>query len=96
MLRILHNPRYTGAFVYGRTRSAKIPLGSSHRYRHLPRQEWKVFLTNSFPGYISWQQYEASQEILRSNAPRLRSNARGYGYDRRRSPAREGTALLQV
>jgi DNA invertase Pin-like site-specific DNA recombinase len=88
VLRILHNPRYTGAFVYGRTRSAKIPLGSSHRYRRLPRQEWKVFLPNSFPGYISWEQYEANQEILRSNA-------RGYGYDRRRSPAREGTALLQ-
>jgi DNA invertase Pin-like site-specific DNA recombinase len=88
VLRILHNPRYTGAFVFGRTRSAKIPLGSPHRYRRLPRQEWKVFLPNSFPGYISWEQYESHQETLRANA-------RGYGYDRRRSPPREGAALLQ-
>jgi hypothetical protein len=86
--RILHNPRYTGAFVFGRTRSAKIPIAGPHRYRRVPRQEWKVFLPNSFPGYISWEQYEANQETLRANA-------RGYGYDRRRSPAREGTALLQ-
>ena len=88
VLRILHNPRYTGAFVYGRTRSAKIPVGGPHRYRRVPRQQWKVFLPNSFPGYISWEQYEANQETLRANA-------RSYGYDRRRSPARDGTALLQ-
>lgn len=49
---------------------------------------WKVFLPNSFPGYISWEQYEANQEILRANA-------QSYGYDRRRSPVREGAALLQ-
>ena len=88
VLRTLHNPRYTGAFVFGRTRAAKIPIGGSPRYRRLPRQEWKVFLPNSFPSYLSWEQYEANQETLRANA-------RGYGYDRRRSPAREGTALLQ-
>jgi DNA invertase Pin-like site-specific DNA recombinase len=88
VLRILHNPRYTGAFVYGRTRSAKIPVGCPHRYRRVSQQEWKVFLPNSFPSYISWDQYEANQETLRANA-------RSYGYDRRRSPAREGTALLQ-
>jgi DNA invertase Pin-like site-specific DNA recombinase len=88
VLRILHNPRYTGAFVFGRTRSTKIPIGGPHRYRRVPQQEWKVFLPNSFPGYVSWEQYEANQEVLRANA-------RGYGYDRWRSPAREGAALLQ-
>ncbi len=88
MLRVLHNLRYTGAFVFGRTRSTKIPIGGPHRYRRLPRHEWKVFLPDSFPGYISWEQYEANQETLRANAW-------GYGYDRVRSPAREGAALLQ-
>src|SRR5262249_16204308 len=43
VLRILHNPRYAGAFVYGRTRSAKIPVGGPHRDRRVPQQEWKVF-----------------------------------------------------
>jgi DNA invertase Pin-like site-specific DNA recombinase len=88
VLRILHNPRYTGAFVFGRTRSTKIPIGGSPRNLRLPRQAWQVFLPDLFPGYISWEQYETNQETLRANA-------RGYGYDRRRSPAREGAALLQ-
>src|SRR4029077_21273070 len=57
VLRILHNPRYTGALVFGRTRSAQLPHGRPHRYRRVPKQDWKVFLPNSFPGYISWEQY---------------------------------------
>ena len=90
VLRILHNPRYTGAFVYGRTRSAKIPVGGPHRYRRVPRQQWKVFLPNSFPGYIRLR-----RQVDEANQETLRANARSYGYDRRRSPARDGTALLQ-
>jgi hypothetical protein len=85
---LLHNPRYTGAFVYGRTRQRKISIGGQCRYRRLPREEWKVFLPNAHPAYISWEQYEANQQTLRANAC-------GYGSDRRRSPAREGVALLQ-
>ncbi len=88
VLGILHNPRYAGAFVFGRTRCPKTPIAGQRRYRRLPRQEWKVFLPNAYQGYIGWEQYEANQETLRANA-------RGYGYDRRRSPAREGVALLQ-
>ncbi len=85
--RILHNPRYTGAFVYGRTR---FRSGGPHRYRRVPRQEWKVFLPNSFPGYISWErQYGANQEILRANARSFTDTTR------RRSLACDGTALLQ-
>jgi hypothetical protein len=85
---LLHNPRYTGAFVYGRTRQRKISIGGQCRYRRLPREEWKVFLPNAHQAYISWEQYEANQQTLRANAC-------GYGSDRRRSPAREGVALLQ-
>jgi DNA invertase Pin-like site-specific DNA recombinase len=88
VLNVLHNPRYAGAFVYGRTRQRKIAVGGQCRYRRLPREEWKVFLPAAHPGYISWEQYEANQAILYANA-------RAYGYDRRRSPAREGVALLQ-
>jgi hypothetical protein len=40
------------------------------------------------PGYISWDQFEQHQTMLRDNAA-------GYGTDRRRSPPREGPALLQ-
>jgi DNA invertase Pin-like site-specific DNA recombinase len=88
VLGILHNPRYAGAFVYGRTRQRKVVVGGQARYRRLPRAEWKVFLPEAFPGYITWDEFQANQA-------RLRENAHGYGEDRRRSPAREGVALLQ-
>jgi DNA invertase Pin-like site-specific DNA recombinase len=88
VLGILHNPRYTGAFVYGRTRQRKVILGGQLRYRRLKREEWSVFLPNMHPGYISWEEFE-------SNQAKLLANANGYGEDRRKSPAREGAALLQ-
>ena len=87
-LGMLHNPRYAGAFVYGRTRQRKVILAGQTRNRRLPRAEWKVFLPNAHPGYLTWDEYEANQATLLTNAA-------GYGTDRRRSPAREGVALLQ-
>jgi len=88
VLGILHNPRYTGAFVYGRTRQRKVAIGGQLRYRRLKREEWLVFLPNMYPGYISWEEFE-------SNKVKLLANANGYGEDRRKSPPREGAALLQ-
>jgi DNA invertase Pin-like site-specific DNA recombinase len=88
VLGILHNPRYTGAFVYGRTRQRKVRIGGQLRYRRLKREEWSVFLPNTHPGYISWEEFEANQA-------KLLANANGYGEDRRKSPPREGAALLQ-
>lgn len=88
VLSILHNPRYAGAFVYGRTRQRKVVVGDQVRYRRLARAEWQVFLPNAHPGYLSWEEFEANQATLQANAA-------GYGTDRRRSPAREGVALLQ-
>lgn len=88
VLGILHNPRYAGAFVYGRTRQRKVVVGGQARYRRLARPEWKVFLPNAYPGYLTWEEFQTNQA-------RLLENANGYGHDRRRSPAREGVALLQ-
>jgi len=88
VLGILHNPRYTGAFVYGRTRQRKVIIAGQLRYRRLKREEWSVFLPNMHPGYISWEEFQ-------SNQTKLLANANGYGEDRRKSPPREGAALLQ-
>lgn len=88
VLQVLHNPRYAGAYVYGRTRQRKTGVGARVCYRRLPREQWKVFLPNAHPGYISWEEYEANQA-------KLLDNANGYGPDRRKSPPREGVALLQ-
>jgi hypothetical protein len=45
-------------------------------------------LKDVHPGYLSWEQYE-------ENLQRLRDNAFANGQDRRKSPPREGPALLQ-
>lgn len=87
VLRVLHNPRYAGVFVYGRTRTRKSVDGEC-RVEHLPREEWHTFLPESHPAYISWQEYER-------NLQRLRESAQAIGLERRKSPPREGPALLQ-
>ncbi|HUE88777.1 MAG TPA: recombinase family protein [Vicinamibacterales bacterium] len=81
---VLHNPRYAGAFVYGRTRQRH----QTRKYHKLPREEWMALVRDAHPSYISWDQFEQHQVMLRDNAA-------GYGTDRRRSPPREGPALLQ-
>ena len=86
-LRTLQNPRYTGAFVYGRTQSRKLPGGKELR-RKLPREQWHTVILGAHPGYISWEGYEA-------NLARLHENAQANGAERRQSPPREGPALLQ-
>jgi DNA invertase Pin-like site-specific DNA recombinase len=87
VLRILHNPRYAGAFTYGRHAHRKLPGGKAAR-RLLPREEWISFIPGAHPGYITMEQYD-------SNRARLAANAAARGGDRRAGPPREGTALLQ-
>ena len=87
VLRILHNPRYAGAFTYGRRRDHKSADG---RYVSvtLPREQWFSFIPGAHPGYITLDRYEA-------NLTRLTANAAAHGRDRTTGPAREGPALLQ-
>jgi DNA invertase Pin-like site-specific DNA recombinase len=85
-LQVLHNPRYAGAFVFGRTRTRKKPDGSE-AVLNQTRDKW-ILLPGVHDGYISWEQYEENQR-------RLRENAQALGDDRRKSPPREGPALLQ-
>ena len=87
VLRILHNPRYAGAFTFGRHRDIKLPGGKLSRTA-LPRQEWISFIPGAHPGYITLDQYDA-------NCARLAHNAAAHGRDRAAGPPREGPALLQ-
>jgi DNA invertase Pin-like site-specific DNA recombinase len=87
VLRVLHNPRYAGAFVFGRSRTKKTVDGN-HIVEFLPRDQWRTFLPGVHPGYLSWEEYEQNQK-------RLQENAQAFGLDRRKSPPREGPALLQ-
>jgi len=87
VLHVLHNPRYAGAFFFGRSRSRTWPDGRSHT-QQLPVEEWQVLIPNHHEGYISWETYQENQR-------RLRETAQSQGAERRKSPPREGPALLQ-
>jgi DNA invertase Pin-like site-specific DNA recombinase len=84
---ILKNPRYAGAYYYGRQRSRKNVDGSM-TYFKVPRDQWLVLLKDSHPGYITWEQYE-------ENLRRIRQNAVAYNVIDRKTPPREGSCLLQ-
>lgn len=84
---VLHNPRYAGAYAFGRHRHKTLPDGRTKRVI-LPRDEWIAFIKDAHPGYITWDEHEWIEQ-------RLRSSAKAYGADRRHGPPREGPALLQ-
>ena len=87
VLRTLHNPRYAGAFAYGRRRE-RLGANGKKTLEILPREQWLALIPNAHPGYLSWDQYETNQKLLLGNAT-------AHGEDRAAGPAREGTALLQ-
>jgi excisionase family DNA binding protein len=85
----LTNPSYAGAFVFGRTRQEKR-LDAEGNVKvttiEVPIEEWSVCLPEHHPGYVSWEEYLATRQRLRSN---VRPRGEGGGA------AREGGALLQ-
>ena len=88
VLHVLHNPRYAGAFTYGRHREQPRPGRKRGSSITVPRQEWISFIPGAHPGYITLDQWEA-------NIARLAANAAAHGRDRAAGPPREGPALLQ-
>jgi DNA invertase Pin-like site-specific DNA recombinase len=86
-LQVLRNPRYAGAYVFGRSRVYRTKHGTNAA-RPLPQDQWQVLLLDAFTGYITWQQYQ-------DNLRRLRENARANGHDRPHGPPGSGCALLQ-
>jgi hypothetical protein len=87
VVQILHNPRYAGAFVYGRTRGGRNAQLKSIQ-RKVPREQWHVLIPDAHVGYISWPEYERNQATLRQNAA-------GFGEAGRGGMPREGVGLLQ-
>ena len=86
MLQVLHNPRYAGAFCFGRKQAQYVNGKTS--YLRMPRDRWIALIPDAHPGYVSFKQWEANQAALLANA-------QARGQDRRASPPREGPALLQ-
>ena len=63
---ILCNPRYAGAYVYGRRRSEKQPDGTV-RSRTLPIDEWQVCIVQAHVGFIDWNEFKSNQANLKRN-----------------------------
>jgi DNA invertase Pin-like site-specific DNA recombinase len=87
---VLRNAVYAGAYVFGKTRNESYvdEHGTVRkRVRHLPREEWSVFLPGHHEGFIDWATFEAIQVRLQSNiCAELHQAGRAL---------REGSALLQ-
>ena len=87
VLQILHNPRYAGAFVYGRTRSGRTADLKPTTLK-VARNDWQVVIPKAHVGYISWEEFENNQIKLNNNVLSFSKISRG-------SVPREGAALLQ-
>lgn len=85
-IRTLRNPRYAGAYAYGR-RVYRRTVDGKKTHGKRAESDWLACIPNAHPGYISWDRYQENLRLLESN---------GHGYDAARaSPPREGVALLQ-
>jgi len=88
VVRILHNPGYAGAYVFGRwdcsghRRSPKTGKVLPHL---VSVAKWPVKIDNHHPAYIGWEEFMSNLERLRQN----------WNRDGSRGAAREGCALLQ-
>ena len=69
--RLLTNPVYAGAYVFGRTGSeVRVEAGRKLITRGVrrPLREWEVLIHDHHEGYISWDDYENNQRTINGNA----------------------------
>ena len=87
VVQLLHNPRYAGAFAYGRSR-----MGFNARLKRVQQRvaqdAWQVLIPEAHEGYIDWAEFERNQRTLRGNAC-------GFSVGSRGQMPRQGAALLQ-
>ena len=69
--RLLTNPVYAGAYVFGRTGSRvrfedgrKVVIHGVARRR----EDWEVLIRDRHDGYISWEEYDRNQKVIAGNA----------------------------
>ena len=85
-IRTLNNPRYSGAYVYGRRHYRRAADGKKI-LRKRECNDWLACIPNAHSSYITWEHFQHNLKVLETN---------GRGYEAARaSPPREGAALLQ-
>jgi DNA invertase Pin-like site-specific DNA recombinase len=88
VVRMLENPAYAGAYVYGRWEylaEQRSPKTGKAQVRRRPRDQWPVLIQEHHPAYVSWQEFMRTQDQLRQN----------WQHEGNRGVARGGAALLQ-
>jgi DNA invertase Pin-like site-specific DNA recombinase len=88
IIRMLHNPTYAGAYVYGQREYdsfRRSPTNGKATVRPRAVAEWPVCKQDAHPAYITWQQFLQNQQLLHDN---------WFRGDRQGAP-RQGRALLQ-
>jgi excisionase family DNA binding protein len=69
--RLLTNPVYAGAYVFGRTVTrARFEAGRKVVTHGVARrrEEWEVLIRDHHDGYITWEAYDRNQTIIAGNA----------------------------
>jgi DNA invertase Pin-like site-specific DNA recombinase len=87
IVKILKNPAYAGAFVYGRTKTLPRNGSSNKPIKRLQPADWRICVKDKYPAYISWETFEKIQAMLRDNHAE-------YDRAQTRGVPRGGKALL--
>jgi DNA invertase Pin-like site-specific DNA recombinase len=88
IVRILHNPAYAGAYVYGQKEYDGFDHSAANgkaRTKTRPLADWPVCVRDIYPAYITWDQFVQNQQAMRDN---------WFRHESRGAP-RRGAALLQ-
>ena len=86
---MLRNPYYAGALVYGRTAAKTVIIDGRARQSHRQKQpvaQWRIVLLDNHAGYMSWEDFLHTQQLLEANRNRSQGGAGGA--------AKRGPALL--
>lgn len=89
ILKILTNPVYAGAYVWGRTKTRTRIENGRKRVTpgcRLTQANWEVLIQDHHSGYIEWDEYQANQMMIADNANMKGAMVRGS--------IKRGSALL--
>jgi Recombinase len=87
--RLLTNPVYAGAYVFGRTLSRTRVEGGRKVITHgvaRRREDWTILIHDHHDGYICWEEYDRNRAIIPGNASMKGAMVAGA--------VRNGSALL--
>jgi DNA invertase Pin-like site-specific DNA recombinase len=88
VISILRNPVYAGAFAYGKTQTVRTgPSARDKVQKKVDLENYKILLHDKFPAYVSWDDFEKIQTLLKENYAE-------YNRNKTRGIPRPGAVLL--